>query len=1000
MQNSICICVPLSFWQEAALCTRPPFLEIAMRSSQVGMYFRAPSHRFRFLLCCSLLAVVQVCISAAGAQTLTGAIGGTIFDGQGATVPESNVTVTSPALITNTRTMKTNADGQYKFLELPPGVYQVRVEHEGFSTFVANGVTVNAAVSVTVDAKLGLGSLSQEIVVDGTAVAIDTEQVSQQAVLGQQLLEGIPAGRSPWAEANLVPSIMPNGRDVGGSSGMQANTMVVHGSTVADQRFMIDGVNVNWPGSGGGSTAIYYDQGMFQEINYRIGALPAEIGQSGVYMNMVTKDGSNQIHGTIFANGAAKGMQSNNINPELRTLLLKNLTAAQQAYPNLELGNPTTINYDYNGQLGGYFLKDKLWWFGSFRWWKVNNIVSGAFNPNGTAAINDNLIANEMVKFSYQVSQKNKLSIMYSRNQKNRYHRRNTPPYFTSDKASWLQNQPGSTSIVKWIYMPSDRWVIDSGAGLMHLKYPQRYQADVTPSDISITDSALSTLSNAASYNYINPTWRLALSTSAATTLSSSFGTHNIKFGGEFSHDYYAQLYTANGDLQGVTINNVASTVTLYNTPIQQQTNNLDVVGIYGQDNWKLGNHLTLNLGIRWEYLHGYIPAQTSPTGRWFTNYSKNPAAVDNVPNWKNVTPRVGFAYDVTGHGTTVIKASLSQYMQGVAMNVVSAVNPLGFSTASTAWVDRNGNGIPDYYTAGDPRNEFNPASTDGVFGGASTTIDPNIRRPNSWEQSVGVDQRLPFDMVLSVSGWHRATSDQIGRLNTSFLPSQYTAINRTNPLTRAPLTIYSGRPTTTTNRLVNSPLLNFEYRGLDINVAKSLSHRWLVNGGMTFSRLRGATTGDVGTGLDDLNNPNNNINRTSVLGYDTPFQLKLAAVYKLPKNFEVSGNFQHASGFPYNITYSFTPANTPGLAQSTQAVTISPAGASRLPDFNLLDVRFSYDTKIHDRYSIKPEFDIYNLNNSSAWQSVNQSANATTVRNPTAVLNPRLFKVGIMAQF
>jgi outer membrane receptor protein involved in Fe transport len=974
------------------------------RASRHLCEFASPLARKLCTASCLLLLLCCFALQAP-AQTLTGAIQGTALDSTGAAIPGATVTVSSPALITGKRVMAADAEGFYKFLELSPGTYTLRVESPGYSVYVTTNIAVNSAVTVTADSKLAPGSVSQEVVVNGSAVSIDTENVASQAVLGQQLLEGIPAGRSPWAEANLVPSVMPSGRDVGGSTGMQAATMVVHGSTVADQRFMIDGVNVNWPGSGGGSTAIYYDQGMFQEINYRIGALPAEIGQSGVYMNMVTKDGGNQIHGTIFANGAGKGMQSDNIgNGSLRALLLKNVTASQQSNPNLELGNPITINYDYNGQLGGPLLKDKLWWFGSFRWWKVNNLVSGAFNPDATSAINDNLIANEMVKFSYQLNPKNKISIMYSRNQKNRYHRRNSPPYFISDKASYLQNQPGSTSIAKWIYMPTPKWVIDSGVGFMHLKYPQRYQKDVVATDISITDSALSTLINAAPYSYVNPTWRLALDTSASTVINRGFGTHSIKIGAEFSHDYYAQIYKANGDLQGVMINGKASTVTLYNTPINQQTNNLDMLAFYGQDNWKIANRLTFDLGLRWEYLHGYIPAQHADQGTFFTSYNKSPAAVENVPNWKDFTPRLGASWDITGRGTTVVKASLSKYVQGVAMNVVAAVNPLGFSTASVVWTDKNGDGTPQFYATGDSRNEFDPTTSNGLTGGATTRLDPAVRRPNSWEQSLGVDQRLPYGIVLSVSGWHRSTSDQIGRINDAVPTSAYTPITTTNPA-GGTFTIYNQSLATkgqVNYRLANSPLLNFEYRGIDVNVAKSMSNHWLVNGGVTFSRLRGATTGDVGTSLDDLNNPNNNINRTSVLSYDTPVQLKLASVYQLPKGFEVSGNFQHATGFPYAMSYSYTTAILgTTLNQTTQSVVVAPAGANRLPDFNLLDMRLANNIKWHDRYTFKPEFDVYNLNNSAAVQSVNQSYNsAALARNPTAVLPPRLFKVGIQFLF
>jgi len=967
------------------------------------------------LFVCFILVFAISCAPRASAQTLTGSIAGTVVDSSGAAVPGATVTASSLALIKGSISLQSDAQGYYKFLELPPGDYSIKVVKDGFSSFVANGITVNSAVTVTSDAKLAIGSLTQEVVVNDSAASIDTENVASQQVLGQQLLEGIPTGRNPWADANMVPAVVPNGRDVGGSSGMQALNMVVHGSSPADQRFMIDGVNVTWAGLTGGATAIYYDQGMFQEINYRIGALPADVGPSGVYMNMVTKDGGNQVHGTLFANGAGEGKQSNNVNSALAAQLRKNVVGSEQNNPNLVFGNPTTITYDYNGQIGGPLLRDKLWYFGSFRWWKVNNIVSGAFNPDESPAINDNLIANEMVKLSYQATPKNHFSAMYSRNQKNRYHRRNTPPYFIPDKAAVLQNQPGSTVIAKWVYTPNGKWVIDNGAGYTHIKYPQRYEPGVLPTDISVTDSTLSTLANAAQDNYVNPTWRLSLASSASTLLNSGVGTHSLRFGYEFTHDYFAQIYTENGNLQAIFNNGVPQFAGLATTPIQQQTNKLNTLSFYGQDSWKLTHRLTVDLGLRWEYLQGYIPAQTSPASEWLnvisgsTAATRSTPAMSNLPNWKYFTPRVGLSWDVTGRGRTVIKASFSKYMQGAGMNLLTNVNPLQYFTNNVPWTDKNGDGLPEYYgfladgVTPDPRNEFNPAAGSGFA--KSYTQAPGIRRPNSWEQSIGFQQSLPYDFILSVSGWHRATSDLIGRYNASVPSSGYTPVVIANPVNGSPLTVYNQTAAIVPLAqyvLVNSPLLNNDYRGLDVSVQKNLSHSFMIQGGLTWSRLRGAITGDLNTALDDLNNPNNNINRIGeYTGYDVPIQVKFSGIYKLPYKFEVAGGWQYASGQPVTETYTLTSAILGQTLHQSQTITVVPSGPIRISPTNLVDLRFARPTHFKDRYTIKPEFDIYNLTNSAAITAVNQSLNNSSLTlNPTTIMPPRLFKVGAQFEF
>jgi outer membrane receptor protein involved in Fe transport len=980
--------------------------------SQVGIISAASIHRkfvyVRIACVCFMLIIIAHCY--AGAQTLTGSIAGVVSDSTGASIPSATITANSTALIKGTVATKSDPQGYFKFLELPPGTYSVKVEVPGFTSFVANGIIVNSAITVSINPKLSIGELTQVEIVDGGAVTIDTENVASQQVLSQQELEGIPTGRNPWAAANLVPAVVPNSRDVGGSTGMQAATMVAHGSNVADQRFMIDGVNVTWAGSNGGATAIYYDQGMFQEVNYRVGALPADVGPSGVYMNMITKDGGNRIHGNIFANGAGQGMQSSNVDAALAAKLRKNITNSGAANnPNLVLGNPTTINYDYNGQIGGPLLHDRLWYFGSFRWWKVNNIVSGAFNPNGDAAINDNLIANEMAKFSYQLGAKNKFSGMYSRNQKNRYHRRNTPPYFVPDKAAWLQNQPGSTIIAKWVYTPSTRWVIDTGAGYTHIKYPQRYQPSVTASDISVTDSTLSTLANAAQYSYVNPTWRLSLNSSASALLNSGFGTHSLRVGFEYTHDYFAQIYTENGNLQAIFNNGVPQYAGLATTPIHEQNNLMNTLSFYGQDSWKLGNRLTLDLGLRYEWLVGSIPAQTSPTNPWLniingtSATTRSFAAQSDVPNWKYWTPRLGVSWDITGRGHTVIKASFSKYMQGAGMNLLTNINPLQYFTNNVPWSDLDGDGLPEYYSPGDSRNEFNPAAGSGFA--KAYVQDPGLRRPNSWEQSVGVQQKMPYDFILSVSGWHRSTSDLIGRYNASVPSSGYTPVTITNPATGKPVTVYNQTAATAplaVYHLFNTPQLNYEYRGLDVSVQKNLSHRFVLSGGATWSRLRGAVTGDLNTSLDDFNNPNYNINRIgSYPSYDTPVQLKFSGVYKLPYRFDLSGDFQHATGSPVTETYTLSTAIIGQTLHQSQSIIALPYGSIRLSDINLSDLRIARTIKFKDRFTFKPEFDVYNLTNSAAITAVNQSLNNSSLsQNPTTVLPPRLYKIGAQFEF
>ena len=113
--------------------------------------------------------------------------------------------------------------------------------------------------------------------------------------MNQEILEGVPTGRDPWSLAKLIPGVQVATYDVGGTQSMQQSSLSSHGSSTNDVSYNIDGATVNWPGGGGGATMLYYDQGMFEEVNYMTSAIPAEVMAGGVSINMVTKDAGNQL---------------------------------------------------------------------------------------------------------------------------------------------------------------------------------------------------------------------------------------------------------------------------------------------------------------------------------------------------------------------------------------------------------------------------------------------------------------------------------------------------------------------------------------------------------------------------------------------------------------------------------------------------------------------------------------------------------------------------------
>ena len=166
--------------------------------------------------------------------------------------------------------------------------------------------------------------------------------------MSQEILEGVPTGRDPWSLAKLIPGVQVATYDVGGTQSMQQSSMSAHGSNTADVSYNIDGATVNWPGGGGGATMMYYDQGMFEEVNYMTSAIPAETLAGGVSINMVTKAGGNQWRGNARYSFANDNLQSENF-------------ADTQAVNPSFLGNPTKKTYDFNLSGGGALVQNRLW---------------------------------------------------------------------------------------------------------------------------------------------------------------------------------------------------------------------------------------------------------------------------------------------------------------------------------------------------------------------------------------------------------------------------------------------------------------------------------------------------------------------------------------------------------------------------------------------------------------------------------------------------------------
>jgi hypothetical protein len=939
----------------------------------------------------SALAVVCTPLPAA-AQIQTGSITGTVADASGAVLPGVGVSVSGDRLIGGAQSQNTDANGAYRFDRLPPGAYVVKFELQGFKTVVREDIRVNATFTATVNARLEVGQLQETITVTGESPIVDTKSNVQQTVMSQELLEGVPTGRDPWSVAKIIPGVAVSTYDVGGTQGMQQSTITSRGSNGDDKIFAIDGLNINWPGGGGGSTMVYYDQGMFEEVNFQTSAIPAEVAIGGVYMNMVMKEGGNKWRGDAKYFWAGPDTQAENH----ETTELQGFRNADGS-PAFAGGNPVTKQYDLNLSGGGAARQDRVWLFMAYRDWRVDKLQLGAKNPDGSNAIDDNRIRNYSGKITWQMTPNHKVSYSHNYNNKQRFHRRNRP--IEEDRASWIQNQFGYSLATKYTAVLGNRTVFDSGFGYMHGTFPLHYQKEVGPNDIRIEDTVLDSGSVAAPYNYDNPNSRVQFDNTVSFNATGAGGTHALKAGVQIARQFFSERWAMNGDLIIRLNDGRPNAVIIYNTPTQADNYVLQT-GYFVQDTWTIGRKLTLNLGFRYDTADGWIPAADKPAGR-FDRFVTGPLStprLDVISQGIGVW-RTGVVYDVFGTGRTAAKANVSRYGSNVGIDRVLTVNPFNFTNGSRAWSDPNGDRVPQ-------------ESELGAFSGFAANRNRYAEAngpdwPYSDEISAGVEHQLLRNLRVGAMYYHRTNRNRIGQRNVAVPSTAYTEHQVAVP---GPPTGPSGTFTFYNlnsaffggafleNVYDNEEILDTDYDGVELTAVKRFSDRWQLLAGLTLGRNEGG----VVTG--DLNDPNNALTfPEGIVGNDSKYSIKVAGSYLIPwGEVMVSGSLLRNEGFPYSSSFRVTRTVFPTLTRADQVIArLAERGDERYPDVTLLDLRFSRPFRLGRarQINVEPLVELFNLGNASTIVARNSSVGSRYLF-PTEILSPRIVRVGFSVTF
>jgi hypothetical protein len=990
---------------------------------------------------CGLLAMTP---AVASAQQSSGGIAGSVKDTTGALMPGVTVEATSPALIERTRTVVTDVSGEYRFVDLRPGVYEITFSLEGFSSVRRSDIEITAGFTATVNGELRVGALQETITVSGASPVVDVQNHAQQSVMTRDVIETLPTAKGFNNLANLVPGMVLGGstpitQDVGGQAGQGFVRAAIHGGAILDQQLLLDGFALTNLSTDGASTnAVPVIENVEQYI-METSAHPAEAETGGVRINVVPKSGGNTFHGSVFGNFSDAALQSNNYTDALKNQGLKSQNRLKDIWA-------------LSGGIGGPIAQNKVWFFSSGQRTITDNYVANLYentNIQGWTYVPD--LTKQMVfdqhqwaaqsRFTWQATPRNKLDVSYEYNYLCNCHFAGASSTIAPEGTT-LATFNNHVIQGTWTTPVTSKLLLQGGGSLYWVD-PWNLNEQPFASSHPITESSNGVVYSAApTASYINSQTINFKGSAAYVT-----GTHSVKIGMDMRLGNSAPnaSYTPN-NISYTFLNQTPSSVTYSSGPILQTSYIRPNLGVFAQDQWTR-KRLTINAGLRFDWFRTSYPDETTPTPQTLkggfvigssTYLQGGPLSFPgaNVLNWKDLDPRVGFAYDVFGNSKTAFKMSLSRYVVQQALALTNSLNPITLTASkqTRTWKDPNG----DRIIQGDPLNpaaneELGPTSNVN-FGKPviTTSIDPKFAkgfevRPYDWEFSTGVQQEV-FPR-LSVNGTYvrRWYGNFQVTDNLAYSPSDYTHYCVPAPVdARLPggggynvCDLYDVDPAKVgqVNNLITSSS-NFgaqiqHWNGVDLSANGYLPHKALIQGGVSVGKTLADNCAVVSSNpqITDPNIIGSTGLPTQFCHQETPYlaSVKIAGSYPLPANLLLAVTVQSNPAPLYTATYTATNAvifpslgrNLASGANGTAAINLISPGSLYGDRQNQLDLRLGSHFK-WGAQKIEAFIDLYNAlnDNTVLTANVNYGTNGASWLVPTTILPARVLKFEVRTSF
>jgi hypothetical protein len=948
------------------------------------------------------------------AQSASSDIYGTVTLADGSRIPGVAVTLTGDVIAK--RTTVSSEHGNYRFLQLPPGNYQLQFELEGFKTIVQKGIRLFVGKNQTINVQMETSNIKQVIEVTGKVGVIDTRKTTVGATVTKEMIESLPTARNPWTILSSLPGVMIDRLDIGGADSGQQSNFLAGGGDQDDTTWNVDGANVTDPSAIGAAPA-YLNINAYEELQVTLGSNDITAQTGGVQLNFVTKRAGNNYSGDFHLYVEDKAWEMSQ-------------TPTEYMVDNDLVVPGVDRLYMYGLNLGGPIIKDKIWWMGS---WAIQDI-----HKRTEANLEDaTWLVSGYAKINFQLGNTSG-DFHISHDAKKKWGRTRLSPSQQNNGSLWDQDGPGFlyygglSHVFGNLMLNANVVYTDGGFGLD----PRGSAIDPETGHEMGNDSRYvdgNYLYDSTS-NYFTNRNSLNMAIDGNYFLEGALGgDHEIKFG----VDYYTATTTSQS-LQPnqrilYTYTDSPSSNYIRVAPDYASDVGFKRVSAYIQDTVTFGK-LTASVGLRYDKEQGKVNAFTQPYFTWYEPGSPHHGermwadiitAIESdgfTPDaaWTMLSPRISLTYDFTGDGMNVIKLSAGRYMSQSGNNIAGNYIPYRLGFAS--WNDANADSVPQYEEIGGMWYDAPFRQTDPVSGLNRVTYADDYNTSYLDELTLTFEKGITNDLAVFVTGFykkkHNLSNDVDSRGESAQVSKGVMADGsiETKANWEPAGTVNVGGQDVPIFEQIETPVgiyyhnlekSYYRYLALQFQLVKKLSNKWMANVSFTFQdwkrhldeseildmnnfdffnggQVSPATTG---SGLRDI-------------WVNSRWIAKVSGMFQLPWGINITGFLQAKEGYPQPVRRQVS-----GLNQGTEYIYLpgKKSGDERLPTLWMLNLGLEKRLVVSDKVTATLVLDWYNVTNNQIVQKyqLNLASNADAPEyRPSMWMQAGLFQFGVRVSF